>query len=903
MKNDITISNIGSQQVSKIFKFSSNFLSRDIVIGNFKENSQTNISIQSGNWTYPAMEQRPSIFLDNIELINLGSSGPKDYTVCVNTTLTLGDTVPCLDTNDFSVSWWKIGTGIVDLGETKTITFSQPGVHMWTRSITYGGLSHTDTITVTVVPEFQVLSQTPINICGNPNVQIELSDVNQNPGTFNVTMAGGTHSQFGFNGNFLDLGQVTITSPNRVATVTITKTITGASPTCVQEQVVTIVDDCCGQTTGADHSLFSGNFSSYVSGRNFTNATFSVTGSVVLDDNITFSSCTFYLNADAELIVPNGKRVSFLGSTLQECSGYKWDRVQVDAGGDLVFTNNRVFNAFRGVMTSNDNVVQFDDNIFTYCYTMLVIEGYSSPGMIQIQGNEFIGDGVIHAGLPRDPASTLPWPRPSAINYQYVTGIVVLSSQGITIGGSPANQNSFIANTSQSYSNGVEMNYILVDNSGVDISFNEFGLCYWAILTNQSNYQIHDNDFDGYRNHILSSPVGTGFWTKYSEGRFYNNLIQNYDYGVSVEDFKDTPNSAPENSIDGNTINASIGVNVGNLKSGGSTIYPGILKVFDNSISSPYKGVLITDAIYNIVADIEHVNVYYNTIVMSPQPGIECIGVDIKSSQGVRVFENEISTIGSYSPVNGDLVVGVRDFISDTWIFNHNTHTDVQGNPRADFIKGFNRAILIEGEGRGEQGAPSYTRIFCNSLENSYSGLYYKNVDYLKDVRFPGQIIGGGIGNSNNFYSSVTVRVSDNGYAPVYPRTYYWDISASNTSEDPFLLITNPVVFVGDNQGQFVNCNGNSPRRISIDPEQNTVNQEEDFCMISPNPNEGDFIVRFRESQSIEKAVLFDGAGKILAEYHHPDSNSWELHGVSKGVYYLVVIKQHLRSVEKVVVY
>lgn len=391
--SDIAINNKGWQSVTGLYQHTGTATTQ-LVLGNFRSNS---VSMQKV-WPNNPVPQNtansiPSMYIDNVSMVRLPDAG-EDFTICEPGSVQIGY-IPSCYVSGVSYTWTDLSTNTLLPNPTipYAVNITTGGSHTYRLTLTYGGKTITDDITVSVQEPINIQPIEPTNCHGDavfewvnlsPNDSYSFQVLNNS-----VTWSGNPI----VSGNTIIFLQPEILNYQGFGEVEVTRISVFNGVPCTTVARITLFD-CCQQNPNADlivaHDTYFSNLLANMP-LQINGLFFNIYGTVFIDDNFTFTNCTFNLMPDAQIIIEPNSRVTFEGSTLQSCGDFKWYRMlHVQPTSSLIFSGVTLQDALIGIEASSGAEVYIDESQFKRNIIANYFNGYSNAlSMLGIYNSNF----------------------------------------------------------------------------------------------------------------------------------------------------------------------------------------------------------------------------------------------------------------------------------------------------------------------------------------------------------------------------------------------------------------------------------------------------------------------------------------------------------------------------------
>ena len=527
-----------------------------------------------------------------------------------------------------------------------------------------------------------------------------------------------------------------------------------------------------------------------------TNLSISINGTIVINENLFFTSCTnVFLGPNAKIIVMPGCTLAIANSNFTGCD-CKWDGIYVeDPSATLIIQNSNISKAKNAVVSSNKGKIHLYNSIFSNNALSVWIRRYNPELSIDINGNPiiplphnaYIAKCLFDAGTP---------------NTDWSTGIKIDTVYNVTIGdvNDAINKNEYY----KLYRS------IEINSSDVYIYNNYFNQCLYSYNSNMPYYhnaeptttsifikRPYDINPPQINNFAIKNIVNIGGTATNQPNTFYLQEIGVYGFNTQVNilnntftnqrftaiHLKDLYNS----NISGNSISMQSNLSATNnlynstiLAEHSVASYTVKLNINSNTINNTRTGINTRNC-NGASNGSSYCNVAFNTINFEGlgTSTIPFIGINSSSCAYTNIEQNTIKYIPTTTPnyaVDYDRLKGI-------------SVASVQNSKVSK-----NSLIRL---GMGIWGADNLlgTQFFCNNLDNNYYGFYFKpnyaiisdqgsissqSANYWYDnnafVTPAMRRMGGGIvlqyGNVVNWYHSGGLNLISNIQSPYIPTSH-----------------------------------------------------------------------------------------------------------------------------------
>ncbi|MBK7762511.1 MAG: T9SS type A sorting domain-containing protein [Bacteroidetes bacterium] len=157
------------------------------------------------------------------------------------------------------------------------------------------------------------------------------------------------------------------------------------------------INGSAGSITGFDHYFANENVNAWT-GSN-TNKTFLVSQVLTIDQNTTFTNCTFNIAPDAIIKVADGKTLTLVGCTLKNECGLYWQGLEANGANTKIIATGSTFKDMKtGIAISNNAQLDAIGNTFiNNLYSSIIFENMNAPsynGVVK-NGNIFTSDNTM----------------------------------------------------------------------------------------------------------------------------------------------------------------------------------------------------------------------------------------------------------------------------------------------------------------------------------------------------------------------------------------------------------------------------------------------------------------------------------------------------------------------------
>jgi hypothetical protein len=856
LSTQISLTDPNWQTVWSLFAFTGTASS--LVLGNFLDNATTLLPahfLQTGT-PQGIADFRPKMYIDNVGLFQLPNAGP-DITLCDPGSVQIGFDPNCPPPGPpgtLSLNWTYLNTN-TSLGSTAIITVNPltVGQHNYRLTINYEGQTFIDEVTVTVAPDLTT-NTLGDDLCDGqasfaiPNLPDWVSWNFASPNN-SVTLS----SQPTANGTTLTFNNPIVTAHTGIGTVTGTIDYYINGVLCTKQ--LTLQINACCRTFKTDYVFLphGSNVSQALAGQGvqINNTIFTVYGNVTIDDDYTFDQCQFYLMPDARLIIDNNRTVNFDHSSLQPCGNLRWNEVEVLSQAILVFNYTTTSGSIRGVHLRNESSFDCGQSTFNNNYCSIFIDQCDvTSSTINIYNSTFICEGLNHAGISQAQGSTVPMANPQ----NYITGIMLLNSDGISIGNPTLAANTFTTTTPSNVQVKGELSYINLYNSReIAIYNNHFGFAAASIWArNQSNYVVGGNTA-GQPNHFapavytngVTPYTGNGIKADASWGTIANNTFTQISNAGDFSNLELQSLTFGPTEVLNNTIDAYWALAFAQPQTTGSRI-----RILNNAIAAVSRGIRITDFV-ECDTQSNRIFINSNSITMAAPTGSNplCKGIDLQNTFCVTIGNNTITTATSYTPPgNHTQVVGIH--------LNQSQFCRVSLN---DFTR-FNYGLLMD----NEAGTTDYS---CMTFNTCYTSVLYKDItaNFVRPVtNFYPALGSTGDASGNTFINNLNPagRVDALGTFNVITRSEYHYDGIQNGDEDP-KLTTLAATYVLQRKDKNPGTCDNLPN-AKQDTKESTVLTELSIN-IFPNPSTtGQFNFVCNSTFGVGYIAIYSSTGKLV---------------------------------------
>jgi hypothetical protein len=478
-----------------------------MVLGNFLNNSATQNHLMYLQNANNNADRIPSMFIDDVALYELPNAG-EDALICnVNTTVQIGSNpvANCSFPHPLTFTWTEMSSGnsiYSGPNVVQNIVPGTPGVHTYQLEISFQEgndiYTYTDEVKITVAPD---LDATPL--VANNCLQDAVIDIPNASDwlTYSFTSPNGSVTWSGtpkldLATNTLLFSNPQVTNHTGIGLVNGTVTFTFNQIVCTQTVNLQINDCCRGKLQNYIVLPDGANMSTLLPNTQVNNTTFTVYGTITIDDDYTFDNCEFYLMPDAALEVAGGVDVTFERSNLQACGDFKWDRILHDqANSSLTLIECRLRDAMRGVHSINDAALLLSRNFFEANAFCQIIENYSL-NVINWDANTYEIRESIYQTIQHPNSTVNLAPYLGIYGPMNGFGIDVISSSGLELTGG----NTFWCNTlDNNWQLWIEFSSnVLVENNTFYEGLN-------IRIENNSTLEAYDNTFE-----LLNTGSGSG---------------------------------------------------------------------------------------------------------------------------------------------------------------------------------------------------------------------------------------------------------------------------------------------------------------------------------------------------------------------------------------------------------
>ena len=883
--NTIDLNDPDWQQQQKIFSYQGNTPSDVLVIGNFLDNAATNLLTTNGhnaNSPNTNLDTRPAAFFDDFEVIELANAG-NDIDLCDITPVTIGNPAPCIDPNTIIYSWTNVATGQV-IGNTVPLTVTpEEGTNLYTLTQNYMGLIFENTVAVNVAPELTATGVNSLNCTGV--IQYLINDIELSQ-PWSITSNDVTWTTTGANQPTIDpSGLLTLNGVQILNGGTGTITLNGFSTAggihCPKTLTFNVYE-CCNNAKPVNYHFQPGDNMTSQFGNQLiiTGANIVITGNVFANNLYVFRDCNFFFSADSRLEIPSGFSANMTGRcTLQPCGEWRWDGVLVNDNATLAMTGAEMWGAIRGVEVLDNGSFFANSSYYHNNYNHVLFNAHNT-GTHDIYSCDFISEPFGFGGIVQTTNSTVQLATHPA---PFITGIVALNSNDVTIGNPSQGVNRF-STTSPSANDIVnECIYIYTDNSEFSMYNNRVGFAKTGVYAiNTSNYQIGglSNGEPNFFNPAFSSynPFsGIGIHTKNSTGTIEKNNFTELGVAISLENCPPNAAGLGDNFIHENAINARTGVDVARTNQGA-----GRVRINANAITNANYGVKATN--YSGDApDVIYIN-YNNIETVAPQ-GLNdpSFGIYLQENGGFKVGDNSLSTVNNYipnNPISYPNVAGI--YVKEC------QGAEISNN----IVTEYDHGLVLDNAGS--------TYYSCITFNDCRTGVLYQNINtpFVQAVRNYSTGIQSSrsnvVFNDANIPNAVLGRVR-----AVNCNTsgaWYFD-NNFNGPEDPSLgnLTGYPLIFGSPLLGSSFGCN------IPL-PSFKTQGNYDDFKFnykVYPNPS-NDYLTI--EVNSISTYRIVNTMGVELIANTVAEGQTTIATPKDDGVYFIYISNNNKNYVEKIIV-
>lgn len=678
-----------------------------------------------------------------------------------------------------------------------------------------------------------------------------------NAGAFDLSSYFTSTGNISYSANIIPISPTGIITPFALGGFIIDVVSTDPATGCSSILSVSIdVADCCIPiATGVlDWNNTSANSVGITS---LTGADIVVTGTFLVDQNLTLTNCTVYMEDNAEILVNSGCTLNIDGTTIQACPGgtVLWSRIAVGDPSSLInITNNCTI---RDANTAIHSVNGGEYSIQGTLATGSVFESNRNHIRVENSGTPITG---LITGTTFDNSNTL------IDGTQGQEGIFIDNVNSINIGYLYATPNIFIDGSKGVFS--INSNINIIDCDFEDYTNPGDLACHISgdiSLINRCNF---DNVRLGVRQENMDDATISGSNFDNCSQRaiviedseiaaVYRNNISN----VSIDAIKITTNNNPANSfnIHNNQIDgASTGINLDGQSAGTiSNLYAEL-----NNITGVKVG--IKSRFLNSVHHIKENYIEYEESSTSGWANAG-VGIEIIASDDMKVEKNLIIDMGATALGHSFNGYGCR--------INNSENINLFENK---FV-GCHRGLFFV-------NAFTNTDIECNRFEECYQGIFFNTNNFTSpvtlDIGAPGRA-------SDNAWTLFTVPITIDGFnsANLTLNWYLRDIyTLGNEQYDPnyssgnnLVSGTLPITFNQIiNQADNINCG--PPAKQAEDSLVSSI-------VVYPNPSSGKATIEVE--QMGYQLHLFDVLGKmVLTQTLDVGKNQLQLHHLENGVYH-----------------
>jgi acetyltransferase-like isoleucine patch superfamily enzyme len=570
--------------------------------------------------------------------------------------------------------------------------------------------------------------------------------------------------------------------------------------------------------------------------------------------------------------------------SFQPCGAYRWDEIAIQPDAFFFMTQSTFDGAIRGIHMTNQSGLFLEDNTFDNNYNSVFIENYSSSPMLIVRGNTFICEEIGHAGLVQGPLSTVPFANPQ---YNYVTGIMVLNSQNVTLGQAAQSINTFTTTSPTNPAVNSELSYINLFNSqAVSIENNHFGAAYAAIWATQSDFTVggslpQKNIFWPAAFSPGALPYhSTAIYGKYSSATITYNEFKDLETaivfersGLILEGYQAT--TIAQNPI----IEADYPIQFSSPISTGSRV----LINNNPNISARVKAITFTDY---IESDPPQVYINTNSInVNTPQSGLARIGIELKNCDAIFVGENTLTINGLYWPTGASNVIGIHV---------NGSLGPVGSKLSGNTIASFDMGLVME----NDQGT---TQFSCTQFNTCYTSVLYKNINATKvqDVN-DFNSVGGSTASANvTFVNNVhTYPVEVQNCTVANKAKWYYNGAGNNPLPLGIGTFTNIFNYPIHTSLLLNNCNSLPSAKTNSE-----LSAEDLKVLVFPNPSlDGFFTISVNDPLAIMNVFLFDYSGRLIDSKFSLSNNAEIVYVGLSGLFIIGIEVNGELSYEKVVI-